>query len=274
MVKTEEIRTDVEKKIKRIIRWHEFADMDQQNPHHHATLGDHMIIAANYVEDQSGIMWRNPLDGHALHIAALFHDCGKPEKAKMRNGIMTYWGHADASAEKFLAATAAIPEIAEERWAISEWIRRHDDFISYRDGVPTNHAFLREITPETVAEKIFERNVRFRQGLTDIQKRYLCRLAITGNSELFKGMTAEEALTLEENVLQAHPAERTGVAFYRDLMCLCKADAYAQAKSCEVNGVKYTREGKMAVFDKIATVIPEAQEIANRAVAQMKGGWS
>lgn len=264
-------------KIKETPAYLKCVGYDQQNPHHYLPLDQHMLQAQEYVMMETLPVFNEStkyteMRANRVIFAALFHDIAKPDCAVMRNGIMTFYGHADASADMFMKEAEKLTCAKDSKHIeiITQMIRQHDDFISYKTSdVPENHPFLRRITPETVAEKILERCVTFDEALDDIQIRHLCRRAVTGNDEPFNTKTAYviPECELKDYCTKGNPKySQTSSLFYRDLLLLCKADASAQSEKCVIRGQEYTRAKKIENMNTIESMLPKALAIVDKVL--------
>lgn len=101
-------------------------DFDQRNPHHCYTIFEHCVRTAAYItiESESDLL---------LRCAALFHDVGKPEAAREKNGRLVFYGHAFISARIMKEVLPKLGYKGKELARILFWIEHHDDFISYTD---------------------------------------------------------------------------------------------------------------------------------------------
>ena len=107
---------------------------DQDNPHHSATLYDHMSRATDYVFCHAHEYNLTEREKAIVYIAALFHDIGKPacKTYKLWNGKIDshahYYGHADVGAYMIACLFNKVP--SEDRYAwiiILELIQHHMD---------------------------------------------------------------------------------------------------------------------------------------------------
>lgn len=99
-------------------------DYDQDNPHHSATLDQHMYEAAEYVQRHSHEYGFTPRDEALVYIAALFHDIGKPacRTYKLWSGKIDdhahYYGHADVGAYMIACLFRLVPEEDANEWGL------------------------------------------------------------------------------------------------------------------------------------------------------------
>lgn len=108
---------------------------DQDNPHHSATLDEHMYRAADYVTRHAHEYDLRGLDPAAVYIAALFHDIGKPmcKTYKLWSGKVDdhahYYGHADVGAYMIACLLKDVPESDYSYWiTILKLIQYHMDY--------------------------------------------------------------------------------------------------------------------------------------------------
>lgn len=71
--------------------WAQARDLDQRNPHHSETVGDHILSVV-------GLLDQNP-GSPALRWAGFFHDLAKPETMTVRAGRGHFYGHEERGAE-------------------------------------------------------------------------------------------------------------------------------------------------------------------------------
>ena len=107
---------------------------DQDNPHHSATLYDHMYQATDYILRHAHEYDLTEREETIVYIAALFHDIGKPacKTYKLWSGKIDdhahYYGHADVGAYMIACLFNKVP--SEDRYAwiiILELIQHHMD---------------------------------------------------------------------------------------------------------------------------------------------------
>ena len=99
-------------------------NFDQDNPHHSNTLFDHMLEAANYVQNNYEKFELNRREMAIVYIAALFHDIGKVDTKtyKLWSGKIDshahYYGHADVGAYKIACLFHDVPWEDNQEWII------------------------------------------------------------------------------------------------------------------------------------------------------------
>ena len=126
----------------------------------------------------------------ALRIAAFFHDIGKPYVATKKNGRTVFYGHANKSVEITKPILRGLGYDQSEIERICFFIKHHDDFISW--VLPTESY--------------------------DRSNPYLVEISIANLqfhiSETMKGLDFAPSEICE---------------LWRELLCLCRADALSQA---------------------------------------------
>lgn len=107
---------------------------DQDNPHHSATLDEHMYRAADYVAHHAHEYDLRGFVSATVYIAALFHDIGKPmcKTYKLWSGKVDdhahYYGHADVGAYMIACLLKDVPESDYNYWiTILKLIQYHMD---------------------------------------------------------------------------------------------------------------------------------------------------
>ena len=188
----------------------------QNNPHHCYDLLEHTAVTVASL-DLSGL---SEEESEELKIAALYHDIGKPNVAREKDGRTVFYNHEKESSkitEKIL--TEAGLE-ADKIKKICFFIEYHGAFISYKSESELEkgftHKYIRPITAETVKYKVAE-----------IRKECL--------------------------------AEKKYVPGPRDLdllLRLCSADAKAQSETVFQNGrIIDTREKKCSRLEEIRILL-------------------
>ena len=96
-------------------------DYNQKNPHHCYNLFAHSLhTVENIVESEL-----------LIKVAAFFHDIGKPDVAKEKDGRLVFYNHPAKS------VAIAQPILKEMGYSLKEWqlicfwIENHDDFINW-----------------------------------------------------------------------------------------------------------------------------------------------
>lgn len=267
---------------------------DQKNPHHCYDLLGHTLHTVDGIK-RKGL---TPQQFKELRISAFLHDIGKPEVAKMHpkiKGQQVFYGHAEKSASIARRMLSDIGYDRDEIDRMSFYIGHHDDFISYKtqDQITpavANHEFIRGITPETVAEVMFqnEYNGFFeRNGYSKDQMKYICYALAHGKEPNFVNngrpvrinSSMQEAVGIvrehdgasfysidEDNSYSYHSVinflDRYSLEDYQMLMHLCCADAGAQSEVVTTDGkVVASKAGKIANMDTIDASLPEAKRI-------------
>lgn len=253
MATTEKIKYDIlsSPEYKRCIGY------DQNNPHHYLPLDLHMQMVADICEKEAP--WSD-----RLYLAAMLHDVGKPDPdvatKDSKTGYTRFFGHAEKSAE--LAKTILMREGFSEKYVnvVCWYVRHHDDFISFKvTPVPDNHPFLRSVTVQNVAEVILKATIRFAPETKESNKNATVRYLITGKAPSWGRV---------EKCLPGTDGDNGNLfptlSIYRNLLVLCRADAMAQSKVAyrKDGSVDMTREEKIAIIDRIESVLEEAYQLA------------
>lgn len=265
-------------------------DFDQKNPHHCYDLLGHTLHTVDGIK-RDGL---TPEQYKELRIAAFLHDIGKPEVARMHpkiEGQQVFYGHAKKSAEIAYKMLTGMGYDLEEATRMQDYIAHHDDFISYKPQEQitpalASHEFIRGITPESIAEIMIQNRYGAsfeEQGYNADQIRYACYALAHGTEPKFVNygrpvnidlsMSEVVGATLENYDFTSYSIGETDVKgtklfegrytpeFYRMLMHLCRADARAQSEIAIQQGKKVgSREEKVATFDAIEAMLPEAQK--------------
>lgn len=192
----------------------------QKNPHHCYDLWEHTLRTA------AALSSRVPA---RLRTAAFFHDIGKPQTARFKDGRLVYYGHAAKSAAIAAPILQALEYARDEQAEICFYIRRHDAFISWvlpQESCRHDNPFLVPATPENV--------------------RHYIRKEQQQNERIFRAGTQR---------------------IWENLLALCRADAMAQAPLVYQNGrLIDTRRHKLQKIDTIrAMILQELNSQCNRA---------
>lgn len=246
---------------------------DQNNVHHCYDLYNHIIHTVDGV-DNVGL---SPEEYTNLRIAALFHDIGKPDVVMEKNGKNVFYGHAKKSEEIARSELANVGLSPDEIDKITFYISHHDDFISYKKDLPSylsTHMYIRQINPDTVAEKLVENEYNFeRMGLDSSKIRYACKYLVQNRDEdkpkeevVFSSpngtididISMEDVLynmTLDEFQNGYHASKRD----YELLINLCEADAKAQTKYYAERGkVLCSRKDKLDNMNSVRNSLDKA----------------
>lgn len=176
----------------------------QRNPHHYYDLFTHTLYTVLGIPVQASALVRT---------AAFFHDIGKPDTAKEKQGRLVFYGHAKKSAEIAAPLLEQMGYDKDECELICFYISHHDDFISWTLPAECDHK---------------------NHALVAITKRNVVR-------KIEKSMN-------ESPVFQKRPASD----IWMNLMALCYADASAQAELVYQKGVLVdSREHKLKKFELI-----------------------
>lgn len=101
-------------------------DYDQNNPNHQYDLLEHTIEVMEGLPKEKYL----PEDYKTLRIAAFFHDIGKPEVAKEKDGKTVYYRHAEKSKEISGDILQEMGYTESEIDRILFFVQHHDDFIN------------------------------------------------------------------------------------------------------------------------------------------------
>lgn len=94
----------------------------QNNPHHCYDLYLHTLHTVEQIPESAPVL---------LRTAAFFHDIGKPDVVKNKNGRDVFYGHPGKSAEIIEELLIKMRYSSEEIAEIVFYISHHDDFISW-----------------------------------------------------------------------------------------------------------------------------------------------
>ena len=101
-------------------------DYDQNNPNHQYDLLEHTIEVMEGLPKEKYL----PGDYQTLKTAAFFHDVGKPEVAKEKDGKTVYYRHAEKSKEISVDILQEMGYTESEIDRILFFVQHHDDFIN------------------------------------------------------------------------------------------------------------------------------------------------
>ena len=101
-------------------------DYDQNNPNHQYDLLEHTIEVMEGLPKEKYL----PEDYKTLKTAAFFHDVGKPEVAKEKDGKTVYYRHAEKSKEISVDILQEMGYTESEIDRILFFVQHHDDFIN------------------------------------------------------------------------------------------------------------------------------------------------
>lgn len=101
-------------------------DYDQNNPNHQYDLLEHTIEVMEGIPKEKYL----PEDYKTLKTAAFFHDVGKPEVAKEKDGKTVYYRHAEKSKEISVDILQEMGYTESEIDRILFFVQHHDDFIN------------------------------------------------------------------------------------------------------------------------------------------------
>ena len=103
-----------------------YNNFDQENKHHSLSLGSHMAETTNYLKNNHGIE-----EGSNLHLAAFWHDMGKPftktfeRKNGTSDGNAHYYNHHNVGAYQFLVMANEYEAEASTMLSICNFIQWH-----------------------------------------------------------------------------------------------------------------------------------------------------
>lgn len=103
-------------------------DFDQKNPHHCHSLYMHSLHTVCNVKKRIDVQSQQ---GIFLVVAAFFHDIGKVQAAKPKDGRLTFQGHAAISQKLARPILRQLGYSEQETENICFYIRHHDDFMLY-----------------------------------------------------------------------------------------------------------------------------------------------
>lgn len=273
-------------------------DFDQKNPHHCYDLLGHTLHTVDSIK-REGL---TPEQFKELRISAFLHDIGKPEVARMHpkiKGQQVFYGHAQKSSEISARMLKQLGYDEESIKRMTFYIGHHDDFISYKSNEQitpdvANHEYIRGITPESVAEVMFqnEYETAFKnKKLNKDQIRYMCYALARGKEPHFSmggkdisiDSSMQDTVSFAQNVngtvrwdtlgsgsynattIRTH-LDRHSLEDYQMLLNLCRADANAQSEIVKMNGKQVSsRAEKIGNMDNISSCLPEAKRIFDLA---------
>ena len=108
-----------------------FYDYDQETPYHSSTLGSHMLRTQTLLYGTGKIDLSKSREDQLLHVAAMWHDMGKPfcktfiNKKGNTTDKAHYYGHANASAYEFLVMSSEDKLTQESILGICNYIQWH-----------------------------------------------------------------------------------------------------------------------------------------------------
>ena len=247
---------DVRERLMATPEYQRCVGYNQNNPYHCMTLDKHMQAVEDSVDNATESEW--------LSCAAALHDIGKPVVAftDKETGYTRFFGHAAKSADiaRDLLLEAGCTDTFT--YVVTWYIRHHDDFISFKiDGVPDNHPFMRSVSVSNVAEAIFKTAIRVESDAeidVNATVRYLFAKRVPSWGKVKNWEIDSSALP----PLNA----------FRNLLILCRADTSAQSETVygRDGTVQSTKADRLAVYDAIEKVLPEAYLMAETAISELK----
>ncbi|MBQ6991409.1 MAG: radical SAM protein [Clostridia bacterium] len=257
---------------------------EQKNSHHCFDLWQHTLHTVKAI-DGKGLTEEQV---RKLKVAAFFHDIGKPDVAQINEytGQQVFYGHPAKSGEIAKSILKKIGYTEMEIDQLEFFIRHHDDFISYKSTVEPffkKHEFIREISEETVAEKIIENAFNFETNGYDIhQIRAICYY-FAHQEEMPEFSSKNGPVQIDVDFSDLDDKLRTGdiehrsisLEDYEMLLRLCEADVTAQNEVAIQNGkVVGKREEKIKNYRNIRNSIKGAYNIYLKNALIMKESGS
>ena len=256
---------------------------DQQNIHHCYDLWEHTLRTVETIP-------QDKTDSVKLRVAAFFHDIGKPEVAKVneQTGMKQFFNHPEHSEAIAKPLLESLGYQEDEVKQIGFLIAHHDDFMSYKSTpVPKNHAFLRDINANTVAERIIANKFNFeKMGYDKFQTQAIIyQLAHSSSPDFTLGVDQDgqpkkvifdpiDMKTVASQIQSGnYSAEyQPSILDYYMLLAICCADSSAQAEDAIIklpdgNEIHSTRRDKIDNVIRINDCLEEAFAVAESAVS-------
>lgn len=193
----------------------------QNNPHHCYDLLNHTVQAIRGLDAFCTDLEALPL----LRVAALFHDIGKPQVVRQKNGRSVFYGHAARSAEMAAPLLEKMGYTQAEVARMRFYIAHHDDFISFklREELPAHpNPYMQEI------------------GIRDVTKQIRRTIKDCRNTGAYVPNRAD----------------------YCNLLALCMADVTAQSERVIMNGACVdSRAQKLRRMRTIRQILLQADEL-------------
>lgn len=253
---------------------------EQKNVHHCYDLWEHTLRTVEAINKDKMIS-EEDCNKDVLRLSAFLHDIGKPDTSgfNLKTGQQTFYGHAKRSAE---IAEKVLPELMESN-GYDEWdeemviflIKNHDDFINYKTKVPDNmkhHEFIREITPESVAEVPIMNEIQEsleNEGCNIHEIKYIASFIASGKKPDFINEDGEPlSMDLDYYDLIEKMPSQTWFD-YKPLLALCRADVSAQSDIVVLNGKQIdSKEEKLDRLSKIEDIMEESISIADNRIGE------
>lgn len=154
----------------------------QCNPHHCYDLFQHILHTVDELPEEVTIL---------LKVAAFFHDIGKPEVAKKKQGRLVFYGHAQKSVLIAKPILEMLDYSKEEIDEIIFYIKHHDDFITWNlieDPFGRINQFGQEITEDNLEKHIEKMNKKQINYMPTIERwknlMVLCRADVSAQAEI------------------------------------------------------------------------------------------
>ena len=130
----------------------------------------------------------------ALRLAALLHDCGKPETYKEENGVGHFFGHAAVSTEKTRAALSRLKSDNATKDAVILLVKYHDTDV--QETEKSVKKWLGRLTPE-IFERLIDLKIADNSAKTEESKKRLKKYE--NIKEIMKGiLEKEECFSLKQ----------------------------------------------------------------------------
>lgn len=270
---SEELESELGEEVARMVGF------EQKNSHHCYDLWEHSLRTVEGIKPDG----LTPEQFRKLRVAAFFHDIGKPDVAKFndKTGQQVFYGHAMHSVEVAGPILAKLGYSKEEIEQLGFYIGHHDDFISYKTQLAPfmkNHEFIREITPETISEKMFENKYDFeKMGYDKDQIRAICYTLANGRKPDFRTKDGPIEIPLDmEDVKAKICSQKYNAGYdatledYQMLLQLCKADAGAQSEIAMQNGRQVgSKAEKLENMGNIEGAVPQAYKQTTQILTKM-----
>ena len=255
---------------------------NQNNPHECYNLFEHTLRTVKDIP--TGELSNEEIK--LLKISAFLHDIGKPAVAQEVFGKITYFGSEIESSKMAKNFLEELGYSQEDIQRICFYILHLEDFMYYKDDLPyyyDHHAFIKKISPQTIAEQMIENEYKFISiGLDNLQIKAVC-YALVRNEEwpLFEDEKGNEVKIapvdmqdLKCRLVDIKNEYTPTLKDYKMLVKLSIANYKAQAKRSYQRGkLIATRAEKVRVAAIIEGVLPEAYKVFKNSMEkyQMDG---
>lgn len=255
---------------------------NQNNPHECYNLFEHTLRTVKDIP--TGELSNEEIK--LLKISAFLHDIGKPAVAQEVFGKITYFGSEIESSKMAKNFLEELGYSQEDIQRICFYILHLEDFMYYKDDLPyyyDHHAFIKKISPQTIAEQMIENEYKFISiGLDNLQIKAVC-YALVRNEEwpFFEDEKGNEVKIapvdmqdLKCRLVDIKNEYTPTLKDYKMLVKLSIANYKAQAKRSYQRGkLIATRAEKVRVAAIIEGVLPEAYKVFKNSMEkyQMDG---